>query len=376
MIIMNRRLVILLFALVAPTEGFSPTSLFQREAALKVTAPAKETGVEIELPDFDELFSRIQKASPLARLAMDGGELGGKRGLAALESPELKDELKWKTVESNKNGLVHKVEKIDNHGKLPAPLLRFRCNVKGPCHGGTFSNFLTNQEFRSKWDTSLADIFEAHPIEDLDAVNKAIGVGSYGVCSEIGVGYCTTKPSFGVTSREQLTMCGVQDFPDGSCIIWGTEMCDRLHNHLLPDTHTRRTRAKSHLFATTLTPLGDGTFDVEYVIQLEIGGNLPVWATTPVVIDNVKNMFKVVHPYFGEEMGVVGEYQEELEKDPLVDPITQLDIGGENVPGWLSRPVVIVDIVKSLFQSVERYLNAGEGGYLVDELDMASIWNL
>ena len=117
------------------------------------------------------------------------------------------------------------------------------------------------------WDVSLANVYEAYPIDELDTVNVAMGMGKYGECTKIGVGYCTTKPSFGVDSREQLTMCGIQDFEDGSSIIWGTEM-ESQHDHLLPEDEARRTRAKSHLFATTLIPTGKDTFDVEYVIQL------------------------------------------------------------------------------------------------------------
>jgi len=194
-----------------------------------------------------------------------------------------------KTVENRENRLVYHIEKIDNFQGLNAPLLRFRCSLIGPCLPHIFAQFLTNKEFRSKWDESLADVYEKYPVADLDPVNIALGFGKYGLCSKIGVGYCTTKPSFGVDSREQLTMCGVQEFDNGSSIIWGTEM-KPWHDHLLPDDEKRRTRAKSHLFSTTLVPTGENTFDVEYVIQLEIGGSIPNWLTTPVVIDNVKNI--------------------------------------------------------------------------------------
>lgn len=227
----------------------------------------------------------------------------------------VKDSLPWKSVENNKKRLVHQLQKIDNFQGLNAPLLRFRCNMKGPCLSHLFANFLTNKEFRQMWDESLANVYEKYPIEDLDAANMAMEFGKYGHCSKLGVGYCTTKPSFGVDSREQLTMCGIQDFDDGSCIIWGTEM-ESWHDHLLPEDEHRRTRAKSHLFSTTMIPTGNDSFDVEYVIQLEIGGNLPNWITTPVVIDNVKNMFKVVDGYFGEgEGGALDQYLKELHEE-------------------------------------------------------------
>lgn len=37
-------------------------------------APSKSSGVEIELPDFDELFGRIQSVSPLAKIAIEQQE--------------------------------------------------------------------------------------------------------------------------------------------------------------------------------------------------------------------------------------------------------------------------------------------------------------
>ena len=225
----------------------------------------------------------------------------------------------WKKVENNQKRLVHHIEKIDNFQGLNAPLLRFRCRMNGPCLGHVFANFLTNKDFRSKWDESLADVHELYPVEDLDTVNMAMGTGKFGDCIKMGVGYCTTKPNFGVDSREQLTMCGIQEMKDGSCVIWGTEM-EEWHNHLLPDNYQRRTRARSHLFSTTLIPTGDDSFDVEYAIQLDIGGSLPNWITTPIVIDNVKNMFKVVDAYFGEgEGGALDQYLKDIQQEAIDD---------------------------------------------------------
>jgi hypothetical protein len=61
----------------------------------------------------------------------------------------------------------------------------------------------------------------------------------------------------GITPREQLKLCVIQDFPDCSCMISGTEM-EEWHGSLMPEG-PRHTRAKSHI-----------------------------------VIDNVKTMFKTV----------------------------------------------------------------------------------
>ena len=51
-------------------------TMWQEAPAMQRTVPSKSEGVEIELPDFDELFNRIQQVSPLARLAMEGGTGG------------------------------------------------------------------------------------------------------------------------------------------------------------------------------------------------------------------------------------------------------------------------------------------------------------
>lgn len=65
------------FTVTAPLNVLSFTATMWQEApAMQRTAPSKTEGVEIELPNFDELFNRIQQVSPLARLAMEGGTGG------------------------------------------------------------------------------------------------------------------------------------------------------------------------------------------------------------------------------------------------------------------------------------------------------------
>jgi hypothetical protein len=59
--------------------------MFQEKVMLQRTTPSKTSGVEIELPDFDEMFGRIQAVSPLARLAICGGGSGVGGGFAAIE---------------------------------------------------------------------------------------------------------------------------------------------------------------------------------------------------------------------------------------------------------------------------------------------------
>merc|ERR1719183_812024 len=113
------------------------------------------------------------------------------------------------------------------------------------------------------------------------------------------LGIVKLKKKLVIDSREQLVMCGIQRFPKtGAAIVWGTEMEDR-HNYLFPKDSERHTRARSHLFCATLLPTdtvrydnGNGNrFDVEHVLQLDSGGNLPTFLTTPVVIDAVKCNF-------------------------------------------------------------------------------------
>lgn len=59
--------------------------IFQETAALQRTAPSKTEGVEIELPDFDEFFGRIQAVSPLAKLVIEGGGSGEGGGFAKVD---------------------------------------------------------------------------------------------------------------------------------------------------------------------------------------------------------------------------------------------------------------------------------------------------
>ena len=86
-------------------------------------------------------------------------------------------------------------------------------------------------------------------------------------------------------------------FDSGATILWGTEL-EESQNHLLPDGQ-RHTRAKSHLFAATLAPTGPDSFDVEYLLQMEVGGGLPHFMTTPALTDTVKKMFEHAKTYFG-----------------------------------------------------------------------------
>eukprot|EP00980_Cylindrotheca_fusiformis_P029320 scaffold23225_cov206-Cylindrotheca_fusiformis.AAC.1 len=245
--------------LLSPAAGFG-NALFQKVPTDQQTfASGTPDRVEIELPNFDELFGRVQQVSPLARLAIESnGETEGySRGFNDIREtsgklrPQCEDEKSLAYTQG-----------------LGPPLLRFRATLEGPCIGEGFANLITNNEDRRKWDDQLDHVVEAYPVLDFDAVNMAMGF-KYGDCSRLGVGHCVTKPNFGIDAREQLTLCGINNFPDDSCLIWGTEM-ESWHDHLLPPGK-RVTRAKSHIFTNTLVPTSENTMDVEYVIQLDIG---------------------------------------------------------------------------------------------------------
>jgi len=207
--------------------------------------------------------------------------------------------LQWKKIDENKKNIVRQIAKIDNYQDLGCPVLRFRASLEGPCVGNAFASFIMDLEERSKWDPSINQVYDAYPIRDLDAANIQMGFGKYGDCSQLGVGYCQTKNYLAVSGREQLTLCGIQNFENGATVIWGTEMED-WHNHLLPPGK-RTTRARSHLFSTALVPTGDNTFDVEYCLQIDIGGSLPTWITTPVLTETVKNLFRHAKHFYKNE---------------------------------------------------------------------------
>ena len=250
--------------------------------------------------------------------------------------------------------MVHSIDKIDNFQDLGPPLLRWRASMEGPCHGAmmagrctysikdtvvyfhfllkltlyscllyifssTNTDFIMNKEKRQSWDPQIDNVANLYPINDLDEANIAMN-GKYGDCEKLGVGYTKTKAHpIGISPREQLTLCGIQNFADGSSVIWGTELAD-WHDHLLP-AGERDTRARSHLFSIALVPTGENSFDAEYSLQLDFGGNLPHWMTSPIVIDSVKGMFGKAQPFFMEgEGGELDEIiQEEKKRDKFED---------------------------------------------------------
>ena len=256
-------------------------------------------GIDIELPNLELLFDRISEASPLAKLVMEGNSAYG--GFEAVDDDAQHPELKWKKLEDNKRKTVHRIDKADRYQNVKTPLLRFRSSIKGPCIGERFSNFIMDLDERKKWDDQVANVEEMYPIDDLDAVNAILGdEEKYGICSRVGVGYTQTKQGI-ISPREQLILGGMQEYKNGATILWGTEM-EEYHNHLLPEGQ-RHTRAKSHLFSATLVPTGPDGFDVEYLLQMDVGGGLPHFMTTPALTDAVKKLFEHAKSYFGGSDG-------------------------------------------------------------------------
>jgi hypothetical protein len=211
--------------------------------------------------------------------------------------------------------VVHEIQKVDSFGGISAaPMLRFRSSLLGPCVGEYFGRYIMQLEERQKWDEQIANIKELHTVGDIESANIAMGYGMYGDCTRLGVGYAVTKPSFGITPREQMFLYGLQQFDDGSSVMWGTEM-DEKYDYLLPEGQ-RHARAKTHLFSATLVPTSDNSFDVEYVLQLEIGGGVPSWLTTSPIVSTVKNLFDTASRDFGRAEGsLVREFMKAKQRE-------------------------------------------------------------
>ena len=126
------------------------------------------------------------------------------------------------------------------------------------------------------------------------------------------------------------------------------------HNHLLPGDK-RHTRAKSHLFSVALTPTGPESFDVEYILQLEIGGSIPKWMTAPIVSESMKNMFNHAKDIYGGKDGEIDAFIKELEaqraKEVVLETaaasavedilMEEVSIASDNVPDAISQEVAM-----------------------------------
>lgn len=253
--------------------------------------PANKDGVKLKVPNFDVLFDEICKVSPLAKQAFEQENPGGIKAIGKGD-----DAYKWKLTSSNPNRLISHIDKIDNFQNHGVPLLRFRSTLHGPTkkRGECFSELVSVTSLRQKWDIGNAMVDTIYSAADLKEIETLQG-SKYGVPSLFGIGYVKTKQSV-VSPREQMTLCGLQNFPSGASITWGTELEDS-ENHLFPEGK-RVPRSTSHIFIATLIPVGEETFDVEYVIQLDVGGGFPGWLTGPAVAETIKKLFGFADGYF------------------------------------------------------------------------------
>lgn len=204
------------------------------------------------LPDMHGLFETIQQASPLAKLVIEREQRNGlvginagwhndRKRIATTKPKESQTSLfhvdddnndnamsRWKSIESNNRGSrpITSIERWDRFQNVDAPLLRFRASLEGPCVADPLASLIMILEERSKWDIQIQDVYEAYAIKDLASANAAMGF-EYGNCYRLGVGYCRTKKNLGIDAREQLTLCGINQFADGSSMIWGVELPER-----------------------------------------------------------------------------------------------------------------------------------------------------
>jgi len=269
-----------------------------------------KAGSVLKVPKFDVLFDELQKVSPLVKQALHEEKPGG---IKAIDDGA--DVYKWKNMEHHPNRLISQVDKIDNFQDNGVPLIRVRASLRGPSkkRGECFSALISTSELRHKWDATNNIVETIYSAADLDDIKRLQG-DEYGEPIMFGVGYVKTKQSI-VSPREQMTLCGLQNFPSGASVIWGVEL-EEDQNHLFPEDQPKRMpRSTSHLFVTTLIPTGEDTFDVEYVLQLDVGG-FPGWLLGPVITETVKKMFRFAEKYFESGFEEGGELAKKLAAFP------------------------------------------------------------
>ena len=226
----------------------------------------------------------------------------------------------------------------------------FRSSLTGPSNTKQraicFSELVSTGDLRQRWDATNAivdTIYNAANLKELEDIQEH----KYGELALFGIGYVKTKQSV-VSPREQLTLCGLQHFPkSGAAIVWGIEL-EEDQNYLFPKEQTKRQpRTTSHLFSTTLIPTGEYTFDVEYVLQVEIGG-FPGWLTGPVVAETVKKMFTFADGYFKSGLEEDGELAKRMALFPKEEDEKEEKTNVGDAATDITLPASLKDVVEEV----------------------------
>lgn len=301
---------LLLVVLVAITEVHSlSTPLYSSKTTLPRSL--NKALASIVVPQQAKVFERIQEVSPLAR------ELYGQSSDSNLLQS-------WKIVQKRTDKNDMSIEQLNNHHLSPGtPLLRLKTTMSGRSVLSRTVALVMDLDQRSAWDDTIAAVSEVHPL-DLVEANKLYGSKNV-IVSRCGIGHAVTKPAMGgiIGAREQLTVCGVNDFfdeDDGTAIgsiIWGFECADEFHKDLFPIEFERKTRATTHVFSFAMKKLEENVYDVEYILQLDIGGNFPSWAQSGVtftIVNAVRKMFTYAKEKYFIEGGPADQFIEAQER--------------------------------------------------------------
>ena len=267
-----------------------------------------------------QMYCRISQISPLAQRLLTNGP--SPRNLPPhISNPLEADDLPWRTVQKpNERNKQIAIQKLGDYGDDPkitnVPLWRVRTTVTGRSVLAKMPSLVMDYDVRERWDDAIGSVGEVIPLnlkEANDVYGKRTTGGKYdgGKTTRCGIGHCVTKPAVGglISAREQMTVCGVQEWGTGNidgteeegALVWGFECEDGLHGNLWPENTERETRAKSGIFTIAMLKLPESdnvephTYAVEYTLQLAVGGSFPPFAmgaVNAVVINAVKTMFK------------------------------------------------------------------------------------
>jgi len=125
---------------------------------------------------------------------------------------------KWKEPEFIKQRTVYQIDRIDNFNGHSASM-----------PSEYFGKFIVDLDERKSGMRKLTKYTK--PTQSTILTLLILPWDSADTATRLGIGYAQTKVALGIT-REQLFLYGLQDFADGSCLLWGTEV-DEKYNHLM-----------------------------------------------------------------------------------------------------------------------------------------------